>query len=234
MSGILYGVSVGPGEAELMTLKAARIINECDVIAVPRTKNENTIALSIAEEVCELKDKKIIYFDFLMTRDKVLLKQRHSEIADEVCGVLKNGMSVAFLNIGDISIYSTFSYIAEIVESKGYSFEIIPGVTSFCAIAAEVKRPLVQGKNPLIIMPSACEQFDELIGLNGSKVIMKSGSGISSVRDKLSEKCTDEIYAVSDCGHSTQQVYFGAEQIPDDCGYFTTIVSVSKPDNEEK
>ena len=65
MSGKLYGVSIGSGDHELNTLKAVRIIERCRVIAVPRTKGENTLALSVVEKTVDLSDKKIIYIDFL-------------------------------------------------------------------------------------------------------------------------------------------------------------------------
>ena len=73
MNGILYGVSIGSGDPELITLKAVRIINYCDIIAVPRTRGENTLALDIVKKICCTDNKEIIYLDFLMTRDINLL-----------------------------------------------------------------------------------------------------------------------------------------------------------------
>lgn len=70
MSGILFGVSVGAGDPELMTLGAVRAIERCKIIAVPRTKGESSLALSIAEQAVDMSGKKILYFDFPMTRDR--------------------------------------------------------------------------------------------------------------------------------------------------------------------
>lgn len=226
MSGILYGVSVGPGDPELMTLKAVKIINSCDTIAIPRTDNSHTLAFDIAKQACKIEGKEILYFDFLMSRDKKSLKERHDAIAQQLYPHLQKGNNIAFLCLGDISVYSTFSYISERVCNAGFKVDICPGVTSFCAIASEVKRPLVQGNESLIIMPASCSEFDELIKHNGTKVIMKTGKKLPYVKERLSEDHQlGNSYAVCSCGLNEQKIYEDLENIPDECGYFTTIIS---------
>ena len=115
--GIFYGVSVGSGDPELITLKAVRIIEKSPVIIAPRTKN--SLALSIAQNTVDFSGKKIIFADFPMSKDENILSLNYSRIADIVCGELTEN-DVAMLNLGDISIYSTFSYIADIVQEKGF------------------------------------------------------------------------------------------------------------------
>ena len=112
-TGVLYGVSVGPGDPELITLKAVRLIKECPVLAVPRTKGENTLALSIVKQAADIRGKEIVYTDFSMTRDKEVLNKNYDRIAGLLAEYLEKGQNVAMLNIGDISIYSTFSYVGE-------------------------------------------------------------------------------------------------------------------------
>lgn len=221
MNGILYGVSVGSGDPGLITLKAVRIINSCDIIAVPRTKGENTLALDIVRKVCCTDEKEILYLDFLMTRDTNLLERRHRELAEELFPYLKSGKNIAFISIGDISVYSTFSYISDIVEKLGFDVEICAGVTSFCAVSARLKRPLVLGNNPLIIMPSSCDDFESLSQYNCTRVIMKSGKNISELREKLD----GNIFTAENCGLSDEKIYNG---IPEKSGYFTTIIAESK------
>lgn len=235
MNGTLYGVSVGPGDPELMTLKAVRIIKNCEVIAVPRTGKENALALEIAKQVCDISGREILWLDFLMSKDRNLLNRQHQKIAEQLYPYLKNGKSIAFLNIGDVSVYSTFSYIAELVESKGFDVEICAGVTSFCAVAAEVKSPLVQGKNPLIIMPPNCADFDNLLEFGGTKVIMKSGSSTAAIKNMLAEhNLNNTTYAVCNCGYSDEAIYPNLDSIPDECGYFTTIVSMKGNDDSRE
>jgi len=224
MNGILYGVSAGPGDPELLTLKAVRIINSCDVIAVPRTKGENTFALDIVKQVCSINDKEILYLDFLMSRDKNLLERRHAETAGKIISCLESGKNTAFISIGDISVYSTFSYISDIVIKSGFDVEICSGVTSFCAVSAKLKRPLVLGNKPFIIMPSSCDEFESLSKYNCTRVIMKSGSDISNLNGRLD----GNIYTVENCGLPDEKIYRG---IPEKCGYFTTVIAESSNNN---
>ncbi len=228
MNGTLYGVSVGPGDPELITLKAVRIINECEIIAVPRTKGENTLALEIVRNVCDISQKEILYLDFLMSEDRQVLQKRHNEIAGTLLPYLENGKNIAFLNIGDVSVYSTFSYIADIIKENGGQISVCAGVTSFCAAAAEMGEPLVQGKNPLVIMPSSCADFEKLLYADCTAVIMKSGRNSADIMDKLSKKGFSNINAVCDCGLDTQKIYRGMENIPDKCGYFTLFTAIKE------
>ncbi len=109
--GIFYGVGVGPGDPELLTVKALRTIERCPVIAAPETRGEKTLALDIARQAVNLEGKTILPLQFLMTRDKQALDQSHRQQAQKIIAYLEQGVDVAMLNLGDVSIYSTFSYI---------------------------------------------------------------------------------------------------------------------------
>jgi len=218
MNGILYGVSVGSGDPELLTLKAVRIINSCSIIAVPRTHGENTLALDIVKQVCSLSNKEILYLDFLMSHDRNLLENRHRKLAEKIIPYLEAGKNTAFISIGDISVYSTFSYISDIIVKSGFECEVCPGITSFCAVSARIKKPLVLGNNPLIIMPSSCDDFESLSKYNCTRVIMKSGRNTSKLRESLGEN----VFAVENCGLPDEKIYNG---IPEESGYFTTIIA---------
>ena len=117
--GKLYGVSVGAGDPQLMTLKAVDILEKCRIIAVPRTMGENTMALSIVEKVVDLSSKRVIYMDFLMTNDSESLERSYAELAERLCALLEIE-DVAFLTLGDISVYSTFGYIGNRIKKEGY------------------------------------------------------------------------------------------------------------------
>ncbi len=229
--GNLYGVSVGPGDPELMTLKAVRIINSCEVLAVPRTGGKNTLALEIVRGVCDISQKDVVYLDFPMTSDKKMLDEMHIKSADMLLKYLKSGKNIAFVNLGDIAVYSTFSYIAEIIRKNGIAIEYCPGVTSFCAAAALAGKPLVQGKKPLVVMPSSCENFGKMLGNDCTAVIMKSGKNLSYSLSELKKSGYDNVYAVCDCGLKTQNIYKELENIPDSCGYFTIVTASRKEKN---
>ena len=172
--GRLYGVSVGSGDPQLMTLKAANIIEKCGVIAVPRTGGETSIALSIAEQAVDLSGKRKLYFDFPMTADREECGKNYSDIADRLCSELEN-IDAAFLTLGDISVYSTFSHIGSLVEKRGFETEICAGVTSFSAAAALLGEPLCLGDEELHIIPYDCGDIEKALELGGTKVIMKAG-----------------------------------------------------------
>ena len=89
-----------------------------------------------------------------MTRDPQLLRQSHQALAGRVLSFLRQGKSVAMLNLGDVSIYSTFSYLAELVEQAHFPTEWIPGVPSFCAVAAKLKTSLTVMDRPVQIIPA--------------------------------------------------------------------------------
>lgn len=221
MSGILYGVSVGPGDPELITVGALRIIEHCRIIAVPRTKGENSLALSIAERAADLSGKEYIFLDFPMTGDRDVWRKSHEAAADILCGRLFDGEDIAMLCLGDISVYSTFSYTAELLEDRGAVCRRIPGIPSFCAAAAACGIPLVSGSEPLIVIPASAEDSFGLIEQRGTKVIMKSGRLSDMLREYLDGK---DIRTVSDCGLPDEKIFTCLDEIPEKGSYFTLTI----------
>ena len=144
--GILYGVGVGPGDPGLMTVKAVRTALDCDVIAVPHKEREKCLALKIALGAApELAEKPLLTVDMPMTKDKQRLEAAYIAGIDLLSQTLDTGKNVAFLTLGDPTVYSTYLYLHTRVADRGYETKIIPGVTSFCAAAAEPiirRRPL--------------------------------------------------------------------------------------------
>ena len=220
--GIFYGVSVGSGDPELITLKAVKIIEKCPVIIAPRT-NGNSLALSIAEKIMDFSGKKIIYADFPMSKDENILKNNYLNISDMICRELESN-DVAMLNLGDISIYSTFSYIADIIEKRGFEVVRCSGVTSFCACANACGISLTDKNMPVIIIPYGCENFDSLINSYGTKIIMKCGKNADKLINILKKSnLLNNTYAVENCGLENQKILKGNE-ITNDLGYFTVFI----------
>lgn len=220
MAGILYGISTGPGDPELMTLKAVRLLEKCGTVFVPRTKGENSLALSIAEQCVDMQGKNIIYMDFPMSSDSELLNSNYHRIADSVCTELEMG-DCAMLCLGDISVYSTFSPIADIVSGRGYTVQRIAGVTSFCAAAAGLGIPLVNGSEPLTVIPYNSGDISALLSGKGRKVIMKSGRHTGEVI-KLLQEGGHKVWTAANVGLPDERFMFGKE---DDAGYFTLIIT---------
>ena len=170
--GTLYGVSIGPGEPELITLKAMNIISQCKYIATPHTGTGDSLALSIVSKAIDLSEKEIMKLEFPMTKDKDILAKSNQEAADAIGEILDSGNDVAMLNLGDVTIYSTFAYTMDKLLEKDYNVEVIPGVTSFCASASELRIGLTTMNEPLHIIPATGIDIKEALQLHGSKVFM--------------------------------------------------------------
>mgnify|MGYP002512861372 FL=1 len=108
MKGTLYGVGVGPGDPELLTLKAVRVIKKCHYIAVPSEDKNKCLAYKIASGAVEMEDKPCLTISMPMTMDAEKLERYHTDGARKIAGALEQGKDVAFLVLGDPAIYATY------------------------------------------------------------------------------------------------------------------------------
>ena len=224
MRGIVYGVGVGPGDPELMTLKAIRLIRENDVIAVPGKVAKEAVAYQIAAAVVpELKEKELVPVYMPMIKDRALIDAEHRKGAKLLEQYLEQGKNVVYITLGDPTVYCTFSYLQHIMEADGYQVELVPGIPSFCAAAARLNLPLVEWDEPLHVVPAVHKTGDAL-DQSGTYVLMKSASHMAEVKDLLRRSGRD-VSAVENCSMETEKVYRGVEEIPDDAGYFSLIVA---------
>lgn len=222
--GTAYGVGVGPGEPELLTLKAVRLIRESDVIALPGKNPTETVAYKIAAAaVPELADKELVPLDLPMVRDKERLDRARREQARVLEGYLSRGKNVVCLTLGDPTIYSTFSPIQRILEADGFPTAMIPGVPSFCAAAARLNTPLAEWDEPLHIIP-AVHRPDEMFDQPGNYVLMKPAGQIPALRDAL-RASGRQVMMVENCGMANERICLDADAIPDDAGYFSLIIA---------
>lgn len=227
MSGILYGVGVGPGDPELLTIKALRRIEKSPVIAVPAREKERSAAYKIvAQAVKDLNEKEILCIDMPMTRDREKLLFSHKAGAEQLIRILGQGKDIAFLTLGDPGIYSTYMYLHRLVAGKGYQAEIISGVPSFCAASALLGEELVKSDEMLHLVPSAYGVEDAL-KMPGTKVLMKAGKKMPQIRRRL-EEMDAEAHMVENCGMANEKIYHGADQMPEDAGYYSLIIVKNK------
>lgn len=224
MNGILYGVGVGPGDPELMTLKAVRLIEENEVIAVPGEDVRATVAYKIAVQAAPvLEHKQLLPIYMPMTHDRDEMKRWHEKGAFEIEQILLKGKNVIFLTLGDPTIYSTFSYLQKIVESHGYQTALVSGITSFCAAAARVNIPLVEWNEQLHVIP-AVHQLETKLEQPGNYILMKSGRKMNQVKSILEESGRD-VAMVENCGMENEHIYRNLGEIPDDSGYYSLIIA---------
>lgn len=223
--GKLYGVGVGPGDPELLTLKAATVIRRCPVIAAPRTGGGGMVALDIARGAVNLDGKTIVPLDFAMSRDAAEREASHRLAAARVAEHLDAGRDVAMLNLGDVSIYASFHYIWNIVRAGGYGMEMIPGVTSFCAAAAALGTSLTGIDTPLHLIPDGPETETDEFNLPGTRIWMKSGKRLPLLLERLREHgLLDRASLVQNCGMPDQKVYGDLRDAAVEERYFSLVI----------
>jgi precorrin-2/cobalt-factor-2 C20-methyltransferase len=224
LKGILYGVGTGPGDPELMTLKAVRVIKECSVIAVPASDPEECMAYNTAcGAYPETAGKEILKVPFLMGGTEEERIERREANAAKIAEVLDEGTDVAFLTIGDPLIYTTFGYAAAILKNRGYDIEIVNGVPSFCAAASRIGTMLCSGSEGLEIIPGSEEPPEK------TRVFMKNESELPPLLDRLRSEDSD-VSIVENCCLESERVFRDINSLPDDIGYFNIIIAKDKND----
>lgn len=242
MTGTVYGIGVGPGDPELMTVKAVRQIRKCDIIAIPVSDRaysrkmgedlseeeaqsylEHCVAYQIAlGEVPEIRDKKKLYLPMPMMKEKETLKQCHEFAADLVETELEAGKDVAFLTLGDPTVYSTYLYVHRRMQKRGHKTAIIPGIPSFCAAAARMNMGLVENKEELHVLPASYE-IEAGLKLPGTKVLMKAGKQMEVVKEVIKANRL-KIAMVENCGMEQEKIYQQVEEIPDQASYYSLMI----------
>lgn len=226
--GIFYGVGVGPGDPELLTLKAVRILRSAEVLSAPESGAGTSTALGIVGELA--RGKRVVLCPAPMTRDAALLRFAWDQGAALLCAELEQGRSVAFVTLGDPGLYSTCGYLCRRVRARGFRTELVPGVPSFCAAAAAMGMSLCQGDEPLTIVPATSPELESALSRRGTRVVMKSARRLKELRDALERRGELERAVLSEnCGLPGQRCLpLGSVER---AGYFSTVIV---PGNEEK
>lgn len=219
MKGKLYGVGVGPGDPELLTMKAVRIIQSCHVIIVPKAMaGGDSIALEITSQYIPA-EALVESLHFPMgTKDR---EEKVYEAYKLVESYLQEGKDVAFLTIGDPFVYSTYIYLLEHFKGKGYAIETIPGITSFCASASLAQTPLVIGDENLLILPgSKIKEVEDQPYI----VIMKVYKQEEKVINHLEKKGYTYTY-IKKAGRDGQEIITNKEAIKANREYMSLIIA---------
>lgn len=225
MKGKLYGVGVGPGDPKLLTVKAIEVIKNADYVAYPTSGIENSInlALNIVKE--HIEGKNTLEYLMPMSRDKEYVQRCHDECADDIKKYLEDGKTVAFITIGDPSIYSTYIYVHHKIKAQGFETELIPGITSFCAVAASLDDSLCEGAQPLLIVPASFDTLEKTFDYVGNKVYMKSGKSIIKLREKLRESgLLKNAKMVEKASLPDQRIFESLDDMDEKSSYFSIVV----------
>lgn len=258
MSGIFTGTGVGPGDPELMTIKAVRSVEESSVIAVPvsderleeplyvrtgadspetqeraRGYLEKCVAYRIASGACPgIEEKDVLFLPMPMIKDKARLKAIHDRGAETVAELLDRGEDVVFLTLGDPTVYSTCMYVHRRLKRSGYKTRIIPGITSFTAAAARMDIPLAENRQEIHILPASYD-IKESLELPGTKVLMKAGRKLPEVKRLLTEKGLEAVM-IENCGMDGEKICAGADQIPEQAGYYSLLIVKEQAEHKKQ
>ena len=219
---MFIGVGVGPGHERYLTLEATRAIKEAQVLIFPGADKGSCRAYAIVEHIVDEANQQVLFNPFPMTMDKELLDAYHDKVASLVKGYLDKQLDVAFLTIGDATIYSTFSYIRSRIEAAGYECKIVNGISAINASAARLGISLADGSEQIHIIPGSAD-ISSTLDYKGTKVYMKSGKQLESLLELLSQRSVS-VMAVSNCGMPDEQVYYDIGDIPTTGGYLTTVI----------
>lgn len=187
MTGTLYGVGLGPGDPELITLKAARLIAACPVVAYPALPGTPSLARSIAAGLIADGTHEIV-MEVPMTRDRSPAQAAYDQGAARIAEALDLGQDVALLCEGDPFFYGSFMYLHARL-ADGYAVEVIPGVSSVMAAASRLGLPLAARNEVMSVLPAPLDDaaLRARIAAADSVAIMKLGRHMPRVRALLDE-----------------------------------------------
>lgn len=205
MLGTLYGIGVGPGDPELLTLKAARILKQvAHIFAAASSKNDYSLAHDIVREHVP-PEVPVDQLAFPMTFNPERLENAWQANCRKVIDILVKGKSVAFLTLGDPLTFSTFIYLMRKVRMRlpEVSVEVVPGITSFQAAAACANEPLAEGEEALTIVSGAKggNRLREVFAASDNVVLMKTYKRFPQILAKIEELgLQDSCCFISRCG----------------------------------
>ena len=234
ITGTFYGIGVGPGDPELLTVKAINALKKIDVLIAPKTeKKSDSVALSIAQPYLK-SSVEIVYQTFPMVRDFAEETEVFETNKAEILEHLRGGQNVGFATLGDPMFYSTYIYIFRLLKSCGVEIVTIPGVPAFLAIAAQIGRPIVFGNDILTIIPATAEldAIKNSLARADSTVLMKVYKNFPEVVDALkAHGMIEDAVLVSRCGLDDEKTITDVAAHKDEhLNYLSTIITRRKHD----
>lgn len=228
--GILYGVSVGTGDPELITVKGLRILQSSKLVAFPAGINNN---LGIAQNIIGSwlqPHQQMMPLNFPYVQDEQQLYEAWLDAAEQVWHHLKQGTNITFACLGDISFYSTFTYLAQVLRQlhPEITIETIPGVCSPMAIASVLGIPLTVNQQRLAILPAlySVQELETALDWAEVVVLLKVSSVYAQVWEILQERNLLASSAIVEkATFAEQKIYRDLSNYPQlDLSYFSVLL----------
>lgn len=228
MSGIFYGVGVGPGDSELITVKGVKILQEADIIIAPQTKKEGpSTALNIVRPYLDAKAQ-VVKLVFPMVDIPEELNESWRLNKEKIDTYLQEGKKVAFITLGDPMLYSTYIYVQRLIKDSGYQVVTVPGITSFSLMAGRLGEALAENDETLVIVPATAgeETLAKALSFADNVVLMKVSRNFRGLVNRLKEQdLLKGAFMVSHCGWENERIYTNLEELAEDTvSYFSTIL----------
>ena len=232
--GTLFGIGVGPGDPELMTLKAARVVSQVPVVAVPVSRADgDSYALTIAAAHLQVTQK-ILRLHFPMVKDLALRQEKRRTAARQIMDELEHGRDVAFLTEGDPFLHSTFVYVLEHL-AEAVQVEVVPGVSSIMAAAAATECPLVMADERLAVIPATFENMADLRNVFAdfdTVVLMKVHTVLDELLDLLDEmNLTGSAVLVERASHPESRVIRDVSTLRENKPHYLSLLIVHRGGN---
>lgn len=231
--GTLYGIGVGPGDPDLITLKAVNTLRRVDVVfAAASTKNSHSLAEKIATP--HLKNGvPIKRLNFPMTRDRSVLDAAWRENAEIVIETLKKGQDAALITLGDPMTYSTFGYVMRMIResSRDIPIKVIPGITSYQAGSASAGVILAEGEESFTVVSGALgsENLKKVIESTDTVVMLKVYRNYKEIFDTLGElNLKGRSVLISKCGLEGEEVFHDIKERPDSLPPYLSLLIIKK------
>ena len=224
MTGTLYGVGLGPGAPDLMTLRAARLIENAAVIAYPTLAGADSFARSIAADLIP-QDAIEIVMDVPMSVERAPAQAAYDEGAAKIAQSLEAGQDVVCLCEGDPFFYGSFMYLHARLKDR-FEIKVVPGVTSVTACAAEANRPLVARNERLTVLPGPMDEATLRARIAGAEAvaIMKVGRHLPKIRAVIEDLGLTDSATYIERATLPEQVVLPLSQAPDKAPYFSMIL----------
>ncbi len=232
VQGIFYGIGVGPGDPELLTVKAINAIKISEVIIAPKTeKKSDSLALTIATPYLR-SDVQIVYQTFPMVKDFETSPEVFEDNVAEILSYLREGKTVGFLTLGDPMFFSTYIYIFKLLKKSGVKIETVAGVPAFLAIAAKIGYPVAYGNEILSIIPATTdnEKISNALKNSDDAVLMKVYKNFGEVAEILNhENLSENAVLVSRCGLKDEKIISDLNENKNEkLNYLSTILTRRK------
>ena len=224
MTGTLYGVGLGPGDPELITLKAARLIEGATTIAYPTLAGGDSFARAIAADLIGPNVREV-RMDVPMTTAREPAQAAYDQGAESIEKILDQGEDVVCLCEGDPFFYGSFMYLNARLTSR-FTVKVIPGVTSITACAAEAGKPLVARNERLTVLPGPMDEVtlrDRIAGAE-AVAIMKVGRHLPKIRAVIEDLGLTGAASYIERATLPEQVVLPLSQAPEKAPYFSMIL----------